>query len=383
MVGTINKRTDVLAAELARAISHEVHLYREAMAVSFDVLQASCAANVGPILAAIADDTEFDTAAATELGTERAADSIPLASVMEAYRVGFRALWDAVLAESVGPAAVGVDALQALTTKVLTAQQVYTDAMATGYRGEQSRLLRSDQSECSEMIDSLLHGRLAEQWSVWEAADCLGLPTTGPYRVIAAEIGLPGSDPLPNVEPKLRSLDVLSAWRALPDLLVGIVHVRSDKHFGNAMAMVSRMASARVGISASFDDLRDTPQGLRFARMMLRGRAPESELVSVFDGSILASAAVSAPEILVKVVAPTVDCFAGLPDHERDVLFDTFRVWMENDGSVRTAGELLFCHPNTVRYRLHRIERSTGRSLSNPRDVAELCLALEVHRRLM
>jgi DNA-binding PucR family transcriptional regulator len=47
------------------------------------------------------------------------------------------------------------------------------------------------------------------------------------------------------------------------------------------------------------------------------------------------------------------------------------------------VGELLFCHPNAVRYRLHRIESNApGRSLSKPRDVAELCLAFEVHRRL-
>jgi DNA-binding PucR family transcriptional regulator len=105
--------------------------------------------------------------------------------------------------------------------------------------------------------------------------------------------------------------------------------------------------------------------------------------VTQFDGSILATAAVSAPEVMVKLVAPTIECFAELSHSERDILFDTFRVWVENDGSLRVAGELLFCHPNTVRYRLHRIEQRTGRSLSRPRDIAELCLAMEVHRRLM
>jgi DNA-binding PucR family transcriptional regulator len=82
-------------------------------------------------------------------------------------------------------------------------------------------------------------------------------------------------------------------------------------------------------------------------------------------------------------VTPTIECFAELADNERNILFDTFRVWLESDGSLRTAGELLFCHPNTVRYRLHRIEQRTGRSLAQPRDVAELSLAFEVHRRLM
>jgi DNA-binding PucR family transcriptional regulator len=32
---------------------------------------------------------------------------------------------------------------------------------------------------------------------------------------------------------------------------------------------------------------------------------------------------------------------------------------------------------------LRRIEKRTGRSLLRPRDVAELCLAFEVRRRLM
>jgi DNA-binding PucR family transcriptional regulator len=38
---------------------------------------------------------------------------------------------------------------------------------------------------------------------------------------------------------------------------------------------------------------------------------------------------------------------------------------------------------NTVRHRLRRIEKHTGLSLSWPRDVAELCLAFEVHYRLI
>ena len=161
------------------------------------------------------------------------------------------------------------------------------------------------------------------------------------------------------------------------------MYFNSDKQLDNVLALISRMATNRVGVSARFDDLRETAQALRFARLMLRGRVDPGQQVSSFDGSILATAAVSAPEIMVRLVAPTIESFAELADNERDVLFDTFRVWLENDGSLRAAGELLFCHPNTVRYRLHRIEQRTGRSLSRPRDIAELSLAFEVHRRLM
>jgi DNA-binding PucR family transcriptional regulator len=146
---------------------------------------------------------------------------------------------------------------------------------------------------------------------------------------------------------------------------------------------LSRVAAGRVGVSARFSDLRETRRALRQARVTLLGRAEPGSQVSVFDGSILATAAVSAPEVMIELATPVIECFSDLAEEEREVLFETFRVWVEHGGSVRTTGEVLFCHPNTVRYRMHRIEQRTGRSLSRPRDVAELCLAFEVYRRLM
>jgi DNA-binding PucR family transcriptional regulator len=103
----------------------------------------------------------------------------------------------------------------------------------------------------------------------------------------------------------------------------------------------------------------------------------------VFDGSILATAAVAAPEVMVNSIGDALKGFEDLPEAEREALCETFRVWQDNDASVRSAAEVLVCHPNTVRHRLRRIEKRTGRSLSSPKDVAELCLVFEVHRRLM
>jgi hypothetical protein len=378
----VGQRTDELAVTLARTIRREVHLYRTAIPLAFDIVVAGCAANIRPICTAIAAGSPFDTTAAAGLGVERARDGVPLSSVMEAYRVGFRRLWDAVVTELTGRSTVERGALRALTDKLFAAQQAYTDAMAVGHRGEQTRRLRNDEAQRVMLIDALLHGRVIEEASLWEAADYLRLPSTGPYVVIAAEAN-GGGEALPRIESKLRSLDVFSAWSLLPDIQVGIVHIKNDKHFGDVLALVSQIATARVGVSARYEDLCDTAQALRFARVSLRGRLEPGLLVSLFDGSILASAAVSAPDVLVKLVAPTLDSFAALSDQERDTLYETFQAWVDNDGSTRAVGELLFCHPNTVRYRLHRIEQRTGRSLSKPRDVAELCLAFEVQRRLM
>ena len=51
--------------------------------------------------------------------------------------------------------------------------------------------------------------------------------------------------------------------------------------------------------------------------------------------------------------------------------------WLACGGFVDTAAKTLFCHPNTVRYRLNRVAEHTGRSLTDPRAVTELILALQ------
>jgi sugar diacid utilization regulator len=261
--------------------------------------------------------------------------------------------------------------------------ELIATALVAGYRDEQKRQLLAEGSQRLSLVDSLLEGRAFDEWSLREVAGHLRLPSNGPFVVVAAQVPTGGDEPLPEIESKLRSLDIFSAWRLLPDVQVGIVHVESDHKLDVVVALMSRMTTARVGVSAAFGDLRDTPRALHVARVMLRGPTDSSTSVAVFDGSILATAAVSAPQVMVQTVGAALDCFGDLADGEREVLFETFRVWRDTDASVGGAAEVLFCHPNTVRHRLRRIEKRTGRSLSRPRDVAELCLAFEVHRRLM
>jgi sugar diacid utilization regulator len=262
--------------------------------------------------------------------------------------------------------------------------ELIATALVAGYRDEQKRQLLAEGSQRLNLIDSLLEGRAFDEWNLREVAGSLRLPINGPFVVIAAQAPTVGEEPLPDIESKLRSLDIFSAWRQLPDVQVGIVYVTSDHKLDKVVALLSRTTTARVGVSAAFGDLRDTPQALHVARVMLHGPTDSStSSVAVFDGSILATAAVSAPEAMVKSVRAALNPFTDLPDQEREALFETFRVWQDTDASMHGAAKVLFCHPNTVRHRLRRIEKHTGRSLSRPRDVAELCLAFEVHRRLM
>jgi sugar diacid utilization regulator len=288
-------------------------------------------------------------------------------------------VWGLAAVGSVQPGPMPADT----EVRVSRFAELIAAAFVAGYRDEQKRQLLAEMSQRANLIDSLLEGRAFDEWSLRDVAGRLRLPVNGPFVVVAAHVPTGGDEPLREIESKLRSLDIFSAWRLLPDVQVGIVHVKSDQKHDRVVALLSRVTIARVGVSAVFGDLRDTPRALHVARMMLRGPTDSTSSVAVFDGSILATAAVSAPEAMIRTVGAALDGFVDLPRAEREMLFETFRVWQDTEGSVGGAAAVLSCHPNTVRHRLRRIEKHTGRSLSRPKDVAELCLAFEVRRRLM
>ena len=59
-----------------------------------------------------------------------------------------------------------VEALRGLTSKLHAAEDLFTNAMVAGYREEQKRLLLCETSQRASMIDSLLHGRILDDWSL-------------------------------------------------------------------------------------------------------------------------------------------------------------------------------------------------------------------------
>ena len=61
-------------------------------------------------------------------------------------------------------------------------------------------------------------------------------------------------------------------------------------------------------------------------------------------------------------------------------LRQTLECYVEGGGSLEASARALFVHPNTVRYRLRRVEALTGRSPGDPRDALALRLGLILAR---
>ncbi|ORW60986.1 hypothetical protein AWC20_06555 [Mycobacterium parmense] len=373
------------APELGRALAdrlfREIDAYRDGTAVTRDEVAASCAANLTFVFHALSGHADVDVSPAEQTGVARALIGLPLPALMTAYRIGFRFMWEETLA--VGRAAgVPTESILDATARVFIAQDTFTQAMASAYRQQLTAQILEQEEERSALVEALLSRRITDSQSLWEAADLLRLPTTGPYVVVAADLPAIGKLGLPTIENKLAARDIRSAWRLLPDLHVGIVHVRIRDTISTLTSVLRQVATVRVGISPPFDDLAETSDALRFARLAVTGKPSSDSLITAFQDTPLAVAAVSAPEVMAKIRSSVLRRLIELPTAERTILLDTFQAWLQAGGSANDTAAKIFCHPNTVRHRLRRIEELTGRSLTRPTDLAELCLAFEVERRL-
>jgi hypothetical protein len=379
-------RAPELGRAMADVLCRDIDAYRDGTVVTKEQVAESCVANVTFIFNSLAGaaDVDVDVSPAERTGTERALAGVPLPAVMTAYRIGFRSVWEETLSVA-RAAAIPTDAVLDATARIFFAQDTFTQAMANAYRQQLTSQIVEREEERSALVEALLAHRITDKQSLWEAADLLRLPTAGPYVVVAAELPAIGKLGLPAIENKLSARDIRSAWRLLPDLQVGIVHLRGPANSTTVEPLVEVLreaATARVGISPAFRDLAETSDALRLARVAVTGKPSGESLVSLFDDTPLAVAAVSAPEVMARIKSLVLSRVEELPTEERSILTDTFRAWVEAGGSANDTATRIFCHPNTVRHRLRRIEELTSRSLSRPRDLAELCLAFEVERRL-
>jgi len=375
-------RAPKLGMAMADLLCSEIDAYRDGSVVTRDQVAESCVANVTFIFHSLAGDA--DVSPAEQTGTERALAGVPLPAVMTAYRIGFRFMWEETLATA-RAAAIATDSILDATARVFFAQETFTQAMSNAYRQQLTAQILEREEERSALVEALLSRRMTDRQSLWEAADLLRLPTSGPYVVVAAELPAIGKLGLPAIENKLSARDIRSAWRLLPDLQIGIVHLRHSDPSGSLGTLVEvlrQVATSRVGISPPFQELSETSGALRYARLAVAGKPSAESPVTVFDDTPLAVAAVSAPEAMAKIKTSLLGRVDELPAEERAVLVDTFQAWLQAGGSANDTAATIYCHPNTVRHRLRRIEELTNRSLSRPMDLAELCLAFEIERRL-
>ncbi|HEY3241348.1 MAG TPA: helix-turn-helix domain-containing protein [Acidimicrobiia bacterium] len=368
-----------LADRLVEWIRSESASYGFSTAVTPEDLRRSCADNLTEMLHRLAGHKLADPEAPVATGRRRAEQGFPLAEVLHAFRLGGRVIWDELVARA---RRAGPDATDATDALVDTASSLwemiddYSVLVAAAYQERMAELSRFDAERRSLVVDAVLAGLAAENPSLPEAAAALGLPLHGSFVLISVDPA--AAEPVERaVADELRGRGGHGAFRLRTGRYLGVVSLGPTVTLDGLRAVLEGAATARVGLSPPYSELTGTPEALRLADIARACLPLGTKGVAAYEDhpvrALLASDAGTGWRTARIVLEPVL----ALDAEARTLLLETLRVWFAAGGSAAEAAKALYCHRNTVRNRLQRLEELTGRSLEDPRGLAELFMASE------
>ena len=309
-----------------------------------------------------------------ETGRRRARQGMPMELVLNAYSLGTRVLWEALL-EQGAQNRLDVDdhVLLQAGQRIWHALDVQNAVLVEAYRRESARLQRRDLQRQQGYLDGLASGRASEPDFAREAAETLALSVDEPVACVVAPYDESLDEPLRAPEDHLERSGRVSHWHVRGGAYFGLVQL-AGLDLPGLVELLTPVAAGRVGVAASPDGL-----GGFAAAYQLASRAAHTvprggtEVVAVNDRlpEVLLG---GSPEVAGLLVAESIGPLLAQP--HADVLLSTLLALIEHNASPTHAAEALFCHRNTVIYRMKQIEQLTGRSLQVPRDRLLLVLGL-------
>ncbi len=378
VAAALKLRFDDLVERLTARIAEEIDLYGSDAVVARAELRRSVADNFTFMLGAMSTSDDPDLGPPRRTGRRRAQEGAPLPELLRAYRLGFAFLWEELLAEARATGDGAVHALTDTAATILTCSDEYAIALTEAYREAVSdRLLTTDRHR-SALVEALVTGGVSAHGQAWEVAKLLDLPYEGSFVAVVAENTALGTASLTGAEARLAPHDIASAWRLSPDQQVGVVCI-GRRPAELVVGVLGELATCRVGVSPTYATVDHTPRAVRLARIAMQNlQAPG---VAQFDDSPLGVLVAADPAVARDVVQRVFGRLLALDAEDRAGLLGTVEAWLEAGGSATAAGQALFCHPNTVRYRLRQIGDLTGLTPTDARDAFTLEIALVLGRQ--
>ncbi|MFE9858190.1 PucR family transcriptional regulator [Streptomyces sp. NPDC005780] len=367
------ERVDVLADDLFRTITAEIPPYaRLSREVQADVRDFN-ERNLYEQLTCMADRRPMRTDSTRQCVRRRATQGVPVDAVLHAFRIGYRLLAHSLIDRAKGRPGTTMDDIAQASMSIWSLLDAASQTVNDVYRETLVGLARADELQRLLLLDALLNGKTADWAMLGGTGASLGLPEQGPYICVVAE----HSDVTAMEQALLRN-GLRSAWRPRPDGLAGIVALPdpavapgSSRLPGPALVLgvVGAAVMGRAGLSPAYGRLRESADALRLAALARASLPAGTHRAVTLDHDPAAALVAAGHDLALRLAVTLLDPVLAAPD--RKDLMETLTAWLDSDtGSTTEIAETLYCHRNTVRNRLDRVSRLTGRSLFRPADVA-------------
>ncbi len=330
------------------------------------------------VVASLIEGRPPDLALARGLGARCCEARVALADAQTLRRMVFDSDWRHLFI-SLRSRAVSMETAVDVTAAHWELMSQIDEALVGAYREVETNRKMQRAERNAVLVDALLAGAMPDPDTTFARLGELMIATAPLYCVAVVIVAKLGEAPLPNVENLLRRQSFDSAWRLGSEAQVGIIAVQSKSGARQLKDALVRLGASSTGISIPVSAL-EIPKGWRLAQLAAETTS-EREQVVIFGDNVARTATVAtSPEVLRLLSEQTLREVLRLPQATREHLLETFERWLDCGGSVRLTALALDRHPNTVRQRLNKIQELTGKSLDNPRDVADLVVLIGFER---
>jgi hypothetical protein len=356
-----------LAGELTTLLAHKERFYRRVQELAPERFREVCVTVLGQVLAGVADGQDLALAALRQAAIDHVQVGGSLPTMLGALRMAGTVVHGGALRLLADRDDRARYVLVRFSLAIWRTVDAGSEVVAAifGEIDMQARLAA---------LDRLLNGQVVPGFELDETARMLGLPSSGVFVVVVA-----GRDEPDGLSARAGVQQWRSAWRPGPDVEIGIIAAGRVSDLASIGQTLSATSCA-VGLSAAFGDLADASTAVRQAQIARRCLPPGDAGVVQYGKQPLADLIVAAPVQAGDHARAVLGGILSGTAAERDMLLSTLRVWFDGAGVAKQAARQLHVHPNTVRYRLRRIQELTGLDLTSLRDVAELYVALEAIR---
>ncbi|GAA1791959.1 helix-turn-helix domain-containing protein [Actinomadura chokoriensis] len=291
-------------------------------------------------------------ASARTLGQYEAHEGRTMDCLQAAYRIGGQVAWRRVM--RVAPRH---DISASVMSRLADALFVYLDELAAlsldGYRRAKARPIPALDERRRRLLRLILDG---PQTEVAETAEAAGWAVPAEAVLVAAEPG------------------ARCVWTALDDDVLADVesaapHLLLPGPFTpRRRAMLEEaLPGRRVAIGLTMP-LGQAADSLRWARQAL-GLALDGVLdgpVTLCEENLVPLWLLSDPALVDEMARRRLGVLDGMTPGQRGRLTETLRTWLVTRGTAAEIAALLRIHPQTVRYRMRKIEQTLGAELADP-----------------
>lgn len=222
------------------------------------------------------------------------------------------------------------------------------------------------------LLDALLEDETGPGLAALAGA-VLGLPERGRYAVaVVPAPGWAGSRPAGAHGMRL-------LWRSRPDRDLAVVAL-GEADPAAVATLLTDAGPGPGGVSPVVDGLSALGTARRLADAALLTCGPGGERVICLEGRVPTALVAGQPALAAYLATDIFGALLARDPADRALLVTTLDAWVECGGSAGRTAVRLCCHRNTVLNRLRRLEDLTSRSLSRPRELVEVMLALDAVR---